>query len=136
MQHSGRRKFLKSAATLGAVGMIPALSGCNTEEKSKDMSGMFVHHVLFWLNEPDNEDARKAFEEAVEKLASIETVRYKHIGKPASTNREVIDTTYTYSLLVVFDDAEGHDIYQVHPIHDEFRAKSHLWNKVQIYDSI
>lgn len=136
MKNSDRRSFLKQTAALGAIAITPAITSCNSSEKTIDMSGKFMHHVFFWLNEPDNEEARKTFEEAVEKLASIETVRYKHIGKPASTNREVIDTTYTYSLLVVFDDAAGHDIYQEHPIHDEFREKSYLWNRVQIYDTV
>ena len=137
MEFSGRRNFLKQAVALGAVGMTPAVAGCQTDKKSIDMSGMFMHHVFFWLKEADDEKIKSDFRDALHKLASIETIRYKHIGTPAPTNREIIDNTYTFSLLVIFDDEKGHDIYQQHPIHDEFREKyADWWSRVQIYDTV
>ena len=137
MKNSDRRNFIKQCAALGAVSAVPALKACSPADKVADMSGKFMHHVFFWLKQADNDKTRNDFREALVKLASIETVRYKHIGTPASTNREIIDTTYTFSLLVIFDDEEGHDIYQEHPIHDEFREKyADLWEKVQIYDTL
>ena len=137
MKNSDRRSFLKQTATLGAIAITPALAGCNSNGKNTDMSGKFMHHVFFWLKQPDDEKIRSDFRDALVKLASIETVRFKHIGTPAATNREIIDTTYTFSLLVVFDDEKGHDIYQEHPIHDEFREKyADWWTRVQIYDTV
>ncbi|MDD3787647.1 MAG: Dabb family protein [Petrimonas sp.] len=137
MKQSARRKFLKQMATVSAVGALPVLSGCASSEKSNDLSGMFVHHVFFWLKEADNAQVKADFRKALEELAAIETIRYKHIGTPAGTNREIIDTTYTFSLLVIFDNPDDHEVYQVHPIHDEFREKyADWWNRVQIYDSV
>lgn len=137
MKSSDRRSFLKQTAALGAVVMAPVLASCCSSEKSADMSGKFMHHVFFWLKQADDEKVRSNFRDALVKLASIETVRFMHIGVPASTDREIIDTTYTFSLLVIFDDKKGHDIYQEHPIHDEFREKyADWWTRVRIYDTI
>lgn len=137
MKNSNRRRFLKQTAVLGVTGALPMLSGCKSATSGNDMSGKFMHHVFFWLKEADDEKVKNDFRNALLKLASIETVRFKHIGTPASTNREIIDTSYTFSLLVVFDNEKGHDIYQEHPIHDEFREKyADWWSRVQIYDTI
>ena len=39
--------------------------------------------------------------------------------------------------LLMFDDVEGQNAYQVHPIHQKFVADcSHLWSKVTVFDSI
>ena len=136
MKHSDRRNFLKQTAALGAIAAAPVLTSCRSNDKRDDISGKFMHHVFFWLKQPDDEKVKHDFREALIKLASVETVRFRHIGTPAATNREIIDATYTFSLLVVFDDEKGHDVYQVHPIHDEFREKyANWWTRVQIYDT-
>ena len=97
---------------------------------------MFVHHVFFWLKEGlSNEEVQK-FEEGVQSLLKIETLKYGDVGKPADTDRPVIDRSYSYSLLTVFDNKEGHDMYQPHPIHKKFIEEcSSFWSKVVIYDS-
>ena len=58
------------------------------------------------------------------------------IGVPAATSRPVIDRSYTFALVVMFDDLVGHDAYQEHPIHKAFVENfSGHWTKVQIFDS-
>ncbi|WP_026461740.1 Dabb family protein [Adhaeribacter aquaticus] len=97
---------------------------------------MFVHHVFFWLK-PDlaTEDVQ-LFEKGVTSLKEVGIVKIADIGKPASTDRPVIDRSYSYSLLLVFDSLEDHDTYQVDPIHTKFVADcAHLWERVKIYDS-
>lgn len=59
-----------------------------------------------------------------------------YIGKPADTEkRAIIDSSYDCALITIFKDMEAHDAYQVDAIHDKFRELSHLWDRVQIYDS-
>ncbi len=97
---------------------------------------MFVHHVFFWLKPACNADEIQQFESCVSSLKNITHVHSADIGKPASTDRPVIDRTYSYSLLLIFDSIEKHDTYQVDPVHLKFVADcSHLWDRVQIYDS-
>jgi len=97
---------------------------------------MFVHHVFFWLKEGlSNEDVKK-FEDSVQTLLTIGYMKTGDVGKPAATDRPVIDSSYSYSLLTVFENIQGHDRYQEDPIHLKFIEDcKHLWSKVQIYDS-
>jgi len=98
---------------------------------------MFVHSVFFWLK-PDLTDQQRArFWETVRSLAAIESVKHCYVGTPASTDRPIIDRSYSCALTVIFDDDAGHDAYQVHPLHDRFRDEcSAFWTKVLIYDSV
>ncbi len=61
-----------------------------------------------------------------------------HIGIPAATEeRGVVDNSYTYSYMVMFDSLDDQNIYQKHPVHLKFiEENSHLWNKVVVYDSV
>lgn len=97
---------------------------------------MLTHHVLFWLKADTSEEQKQAFRGGLESLRGVETIKSIYIGTPAPISRAVVDTTYTFSLLTLFDDLAGHDVYQEHPIHkaflDEFRV---LFEKVVIYDS-
>lgn len=97
---------------------------------------MFVHHVYFWLKEGLTDEDIRTFEKSVSSLLQIEHVKMGDVGKPASTDRPVIDRSYSYSLLLVFEDKAAHDAYQPHPVHKAFVERcSHLWDRVLIYDS-
>ena len=97
---------------------------------------MLAHHVLFWLKADTTADQKDAFKKGLESLENIETVKTLHIGTPAPIDRPVVDTTYTFSLTIIFEDLAGHDVYQVHDLHkaflDQFRV---LFEKVVIYDA-
>lgn len=96
---------------------------------------MFVHSVYFWLRADLSEDDRARFGAGVADLLTIPDVRHGWVGTPADTDREVIDSSYSYGLLVVFDDVAGHDAYQVAPAHDRFRQQfAGFWDAVRIYD--
>lgn len=98
---------------------------------------MLTHHVLFWLKAGTTEEQKKAFRSGLESLEKIETIQSLYIGTPAPIDRPVVDITYSFSLLILFKDLEGHDVYQIHALHkaflDEFRG---LFEKVVIYDSL
>jgi hypothetical protein len=97
---------------------------------------MIAHHVLFWLKADTTDEQKAAFRKSLETLENVETVKNFHVGTPAPIDRAVVDTTYTFSLILFFEDMAGHDVYQVHPVHkaflDEFRP---LFDKVVIYDA-
>ena len=109
-----------------------SISG-NQENKSQ-----VTHHVFFWLkNSSSQEDLNKLIT-GLKTLGDIETVRKIHIGAPASTEqRDVVDSSFSASELLFFDNLAGQQIYQDHPIHLKFIENcSSLWNKVIVYDSI
>jgi hypothetical protein len=97
-----------------------------------------VHHVFFWLKNPDSKEDLDRLLAGIRTLAAIETVRGLHVGVPASTEkRAVIESSYSASELMLFDDVEGENAYQVHPIHQKFIADcSHLWSRVTVFDSV
>jgi Stress responsive A/B Barrel Domain. len=97
----------------------------------------FVHHVYFWLKKPVTHETRLKFENGLKKLVTIQTIVGKNLGTPATTDRGVIDSTYSYSLLLTFKSKEDQDIYQTHPIHLKFIDEcEELWERVIVYDSI
>lgn len=98
---------------------------------------MFVHAVYFWLRNDLSAAQLKQFDAGVRSLRAIDVVHAGYIGVPAATNRPVIERGYSRALILVFRDEKAHDAYQVHPVHDRFRAEcSPLWTKVQIFDSV
>lgn len=97
-----------------------------------------VHHVFFWLKNPDSKEDLAKLLAGIATLEAIDTVRGLHIGVPASTEkRAVVESSYSASELLFFDDVEGQNTYQVHPIHQKFIADcSHLWTRVTVFDSV
>ena len=101
------------------------------------LQNVFIHHVFFWLNNPGSKEDLAALLAGLEKLSAVETIQQFHIGKPATTSRDVIETSYAISWLVFFDNKADQDSYQVDPIHLNFVEEcSVLWQKVVVYDSV
>ena len=136
MKNQTRRKFILSSAMLTA-GVITASAIPTMTMETKDKKQL-AHHVFFWLKNPDSKEDLNKLIEGLKTLKKIETIRKLHIGVPASTEkRDVVDNSYQASELMIFDDVEGQNVYQVHPIHKKFIEDcSHLWSKVLVYDSI
>lgn len=101
------------------------------------LNNLFIHHVYFWLKDADNIDDLHALIEGLKKLSTVTTIQQFHIGKPASTSRDVIDGSYAVSWCLLFTSKEDEAVYQNHPIHLNFiKECCHLWRKVIVYDSI
>jgi hypothetical protein len=130
-----RRKFITTsiALTAATVSAIPTLAMDTNKEKKQ-----LLHHVFFWLKNPDSKEDVNKLIEGLQTLRKIESVKKLHIGLPASTEkRDVVDASYSVSELMVFDDVEGQAAYQVHPLHTKFvEGHSHLWDRVVVYDAI
>lgn len=106
------------------------------EEQAAYTPGL-IHSVFFWLNEDISEEDHTAFLEGVNSLREVGSIRRCYIGPPAPTEeRGVVDNSYSYALLVHFDDVAGHDAYQIDPIHLKF-VEDHKdkWTKVVVYDN-
>ena len=134
MEKQSRRTFIASAVALTASAVTASalpLIPMDTKDKKQ-----LAHHVFFWLKNPESTADRDKLIERLRTLSKIETIRKLHIGVPASVEkRDVVDSSYQVSELMLFDDVEGQNTYQVHPIHEKFIADcSHLWAKVVVYD--
>ena len=134
MEKQNRRTFLASAAVVTAAATANASSLMETAKDKKQL----VHHVFFWLKNPDSKEDLQKLLDGLRTLHKIETIRSLRIGVPASTEkRDVVDNSYSASELMLFDDLAGQKTYQDHPIHQQFiKDCSHLWERVIVYDSI
>jgi hypothetical protein len=134
MSKHTRRTFLSSVSML-AMGVTAIAKPFTKKKMSK---APLVHHVFFWLKNPDSKEDLAKLIAGVKSLEKIETIRTIHVGVPASTEkRDVVDNSYSVSELMFFDDTAGQKTYQDHPIHQKFIADcSHLWERVVVYDTI
>ena len=97
---------------------------------------MFSHIVIFWTH-PDKPAAADELIAGAEKyLRPVPGVTVFHIGKMASSARDVVDQSYQVALNLVFENQQLQDEYQVHPLHLEFVEKVFKPNcaRVVIYD--
>jgi hypothetical protein len=102
-----------------------------------DTSGSFVHSVYFWLRPDLTAEQQQSFVRALQSLRAIENVQHGWIGRPAGTDRPIIERSYSFALTLVFADAAAQGAYQVHPVHDRFRQDfGDFWSRVLIYDSV
>ena len=130
MTRQSRRTFLASASllTLGSAARAIPMQNQKTA---------VIHHVFFWLKNPKSAEDRDKLIEGVKTLEKIESIRALHVGVPAATPaRSVVDASYHVTELIFFDDLDGQNVYQDHPVHKAFvETYGHLWKKVVVYDS-
>ena len=137
---SVKGQMVLKRASNGALKIFRYMYNSNPTEEvdgSQPIKGSFVHVVYFWLKEPTNNEIRQKFVKSLSNFIDNSAfIQSKHIGTPADTNREVIDNSYTYCLIVTFNSKEDQDKYQAEEGHIKFLEESKvLWEKVLVYDS-
>ena len=84
---------------------------------------MHIHNVYFWLEDDLDKEALNSFEQGLKSLCVISDVKSGFFGKPAKTDRDVVENSYTYGLVLMFEDLNAHDTYQSSPVHEQFIAE-------------
>ena len=96
---------------------------------------MHIHTVFFWLKQNVSDAERGLFENELNKLTRDPEIQQRRVGKPASTNRDVIDSSYDFGVSLCFKNLDSHNRYQVGDVHQEFLKQCQdLWERVQVYD--
>lgn len=126
-------------ATLGLL--IIMISCGSFAQNNQDMPAFdhnFVHTVYFWFHNPDSAEDCQLFEASLKKfLKNSQYAKTKFIGKPPKASRDVVDGSFTYSLVVSFESAEAQQAYQDEAPHKLFiEEASKVWKKVIVYDSV
>jgi len=134
MPTQSRRQFIantgKAAAITGLISLPVSAVQAAPEKK------IFIHHVYFWLKNHDSTADKDKLVAGLRKLSSVKTIKSFHIGAPAATRRDVIDSTYDISWCLFFENKANQDSYQTDPIHLNFvKECSDLWTKVIVYDA-
>jgi len=135
MYSNTRRQFIADAGkTSVATGL--GIFTTNTETHMSSMKG-FIHHVYFWLKNPGNQQDTQKLIKGLQGMGRIKTIKEFHIGRPADTKRDVIDSSYAVSWMLVFKNKDEQEKYQTDPIHLKFIEDcKDLWSKVVVYDSV
>ena len=96
---------------------------------------MIIHSVYFWLRDDLSVAQQEQFRQSLAELVGITSVQTGFIGKPASTDRPVIERSYSIALILHFDSLADHDDYQEHAVHRAFieNCKT-FWSRVSITD--
>jgi hypothetical protein len=129
-----RREFITNTGKAAVAGGLITLAENNTPHMAENK---FIHHVYFWLKNPESKEDKAKLVEGLKKLSKVTTIKWFHIGQPANTKREVIDSSYAVSWCLMFDNDADQASYQVDPIHLKFVEEcSSLWTKVTVYDSV
>lgn len=130
-----RRRWMR---LLAALGLTAAAAGAAQAATPAGTRKAVIHHVFFWLKNPDSAADRDRLIAGLQTLRAIPQIRALHVGIPAATEaRSVVDSSYQVSELMFFDTVEDQKSYQDHPIHQRFVATcGDLWERVTVYDSI
>lgn len=117
---------------------ISFYSWAEKDNKMIQFDSNYVHTVYFWLKNPSNTSDRLRFEQSLKKFMRDSTyAKTKFIGAPPKATREVVDDSFTYSLVVTFESKEAQKKYQEELSHKTFVDEAgSLWSKVIVYDSI
>lgn len=96
---------------------------------------MHTHVALFWLNDGLDEERHSRFRKGLDLLTVESHVRERSIGQPSATNRDVVDSTYSYAIVLKFEDLAAHDADQVSDEHQVFADTCFdMISRVQVYD--
>lgn len=131
---STRREFITTSGKAMVAGGLVTLA---KKEEPGMIENKFIHHVYFWLKNADSKEDRAKLIEGLKKLSKVKTIKSFHIGQPADTKRDVIDSSYAISWFTIFDNAADQQSYQTDPIHLKFIEEcSSVWSKVVVYDTV
>lgn len=126
---TARRTFIQQSGLL-AAGLSTSLNPTS--------SMTFIHHVLFWAKNPENKSEIDQLFKALKTLGGLPMIQSAHVGKPVVTDfdKPVTESSYTFSVVLIFDNAKKENDYLYHPMHKKFiDDNKHLWGKVQVIDS-
>ncbi len=99
---------------------------------------MLVHTVFFkFTSESTEADIQACADDARNLLGKVETVKAIYVGTPADTEvRPVSVRDFGLSLTVLFENIPDQNVYQDHPLHDEFIANNKAnWASVAVHDA-
>ena len=109
----------------------------HSDNKVKEFDPAFAHTVYFWLKNPESASDREKFVASLNKfLDNSKYAKTGFVGVPPKASRDVVDGSFTYSLIVSFESAEAQEKYQKEEAHTLFiKESANLWDKVIVYDS-
>ena len=96
-----------------------------------------MHAVVFWLKaEAPDDTAAEMAKFYNEEISRVRGVEHVFVGRPAGTDRDVVDGSYQVMSAVVFADVAAATAWQSDPVHDTFRDRfGPHFDRVIVYDT-
>lgn len=105
--------------------------------QSPEPDSRLVHTVFFWMKSDVTDAQKSEFLIGLRTLVEIDEIESSYVGVPADTRRPVIDSSYSFSITLIFRTKSDQDAYQSHPNHLLFIDRySDLWERVVVYDAV
>ncbi|MEM1157434.1 MAG: Dabb family protein [Verrucomicrobiota bacterium] len=82
---------------------------------------MITHVVIFWVDKPHAENKAHLLAAAA-KLGDVPGCENFRFGGPVPSPRGAVDDSFAVAISMEFADAASAQVYQEHPIHQEFVA--------------
>lgn len=127
-----RTEFIQKSGLAAAAAALPSVVAPKTNMN-------FIHHVLFWAKNPNNQSEVSQLKNALVSLGKLPMIQQVHVGSPVVTDfdKSVTDGSYSFSVVMVFENAQKESEYLHHPLHLKFIDENkHLWSKVVVMDSV
>ena len=107
------------------------------KSNSVQFDSNYTHVVYFWFKDPEDTQGRALFESSLKTfLQQSKFAKTNFIGTPPIATRDVVDGSFTYSLILTFESAVAQQAYQEEDAHKIFIDQcAHLWEKVIVYDA-
>ena len=127
---------MKKAMLFIALTVFPLLASAQNEPL-KEFDANFAHVVYFWFKNPNNASDKTKFEKSLKTfLENSKYTKTNFVGTPPKAVRDVVDDSFTYSLIVTFESSEAQAAYQDEQAHLIFIEEcKDLWKKVIVYDA-
>lgn len=137
MVHPTRREIILGATALATstLGTSRAAQAAERHGSRKGLSPV-LHIAFFWLKNKESKEDIERFLDGLQAFAAIESVRGIHVGVPdLDKQRDVVDSSYSASIVLIFDDFAGYSAHIAHPVHHKFAADcGSLIDRVVVYD--
>ena len=134
VKKESRRKFI---GDLSKASLATGMMATTTKNSGNELKKAFIHHVFFWLKNSDSTEDKAKLIQGLRKLSKVKTIQQFHIGVPADTRREVIDSSYSVSWFVLFKNGKDQASYQTDPNHLKFVDEcAQLWGRVVVHDTV
>lgn len=136
-----RRNFIGTSALALIAGTAMAQDHSRAEpsrENNPLKTGVIVHSVYFWLKDGSSKEDERDCQEYFKILAKLPGVQSLNYGRPAATHeREVVDHSYSFNLILTFKSLDDINAYEVNPEHLEASKRfKKYWKKVEVKDTL